>query len=188
MKGFEILIEDIPDEGLEIEAAEGDVWLAEAVREAIGEEFDEPFKAQLSLSIFKVEGNVNLEGEMLLITRRECDRCLERFDENITVPLHTVLAPLYESERQREREGRLGAEVVKEDLEFGFYEGDRFDLAEVVRELVALAIPMKHLCRDDCKGLCQKCGKDLNEGPCGCPQVENKGAFEALKKLKTRKS
>jgi uncharacterized protein len=59
---------------------------------------------------------------------------------------------------------------AKDDFEFSFYEGDRFDLSEIVREQIALARPMKTLCKADCAGLCQRCGKDLNLGPCPCPK------------------
>ena len=164
MKGFEVLIQDIPDEGLEISATEGDPWLVEAMGDALGDAFDAKAKASLSLALHKVEGNVNIEGKIAFVSHPECDRCLTKYDEDLDVPLHTVLAPLYESERQREREMGLEAELVTEDLEFGYYEGDRIDIADVVRELIVLALPMKHLCRDDCKGLCQRCGKDLNKG------------------------
>ncbi|MFA5812780.1 MAG: DUF177 domain-containing protein, partial [bacterium] len=157
MKGFEILIDDIPEEGLEIRASEGDPWLADGVRDAFGDAFDKSSTARLTLEIHRVEGNVNLDGQIALTTHQACDRCLERYEDSASIPLHTVLAPLFETKRQREREEESGVELVKEDLEFGFYEGDRIDLADVVRELIVLALPMRHLCQDDCKGLCQRC-------------------------------
>jgi uncharacterized protein len=48
----------------------------------------------------------------------------------------------------------------------------RIDLAEVVREELALAVPPFVLCREDCAGLCPKCGSDLNAGPCECAPAE----------------
>ncbi len=181
--GMEILVEDIPEEGLSIRASETDRWLTESLRDALGEAFCDDGHAALDLQLLRVEQNVTLEGELSLTTHRPCDRCLVRFEERLAVPLHAVLAPLYESRRQQEREEGLGVDVVREDLEFGFYEGDRIDLADVIRENVLLDAPMKHLCREDCAGLCPRCGRNLNEGPCTCGAEKRKGSFEALKSL-----
>lgn len=188
MKDFEILIDDIPEEGLEIKASEGDPWLNEAVCEAVGDIFGQKGTAKLRVDIHQINHNVNLAGEVILSTYPACDRCLIQFEEKNKIPLHTVLAPLYESKRQKEREGYLEGELVKEDLEFGFYEGDRFDLADVVRELIVLSMPMKHLCKESCKGLCQHCGKDLNKGKCKCHETEKHSSFDVLRDFKLKKS
>lgn len=181
--GMEILIEDIPEEGLSIQASESERWLTESLRDALGEAFQDDGHAALDLRLLKVEQNVTLDGEIALTTHRPCDRCLVRFEEHSVVPLHAVLAPLYESRRQQEREEGLGVDVVREDLEFGFYEGDRIDLGDVIRENVLLDAPMQHICREDCAGLCPRCGRNLNEGACGCAAEEHKGSFEALKAI-----
>lgn len=183
---MEILIEDIPQEGLRVTATESEPWLADAMKDALGSAFAEGGRVELKLEIHRVEGNVSLEGTLQLETHPECDRCLTRFEERSQLSLHATLAPLYESRRQQEREEALHVEPVKEDLEFGFYEGDRFDLAEVVRENVVLEAPMQHFCREDCAGLCQKCGKNLNEGPCGCEGGRVQGSFEALKHFRLK--
>ena len=67
----------------------------------------------------------------------------------------------------------------------GYYDGDRLDLGEVVREQVLLALPLKPLCREDCRGLCPRCGQNRNLGPCGCPPPEEPGdpRLEPLRKL-----
>jgi len=176
----EILIEDIPEEGLEIEATEADPWLNEVVKEALGDAFDGD-KASASIRIDRVEGNVNIDGRVEITSHPECDRCTARYKFRESFPLHTVLSPLYENRRQKDIEGQEEVELVKEDLEFQFYEGDRFDLGDVIRELIVLDEPMKHLCSEDCKGLCQHCGKNLNEGPCGCAEEHVEGSFSALK-------
>ena len=48
----------------------------------------------------------------------------------------------------------------------------KLDLDELVYSEVVVSVPMKHLCKEDCKGICEKCGKNLNEGECGCPKRE----------------
>ena len=62
-------------------------------------------------------------------------------------------------------------------------ENGKLDIDEQLVELLELEFPTRILCREDCKGLCQRCGKDLNEGPCDCPTVEPNPAFAKLLKL-----
>ena len=54
------------------------------------------------------------------------------------------------------------------DLDVGFYQGDDFDLSAVISEQVVLEVPMKPVCRESCKGLCDQCGADLELEPCSC--------------------
>lgn len=60
---------------------------------------------------------------------------------------------------------------------------EEIDLSEPVRETALLEVPSRSLCRPDCRGLCTRCGKNLNEGPCGCPP-EKAATFDVLKRLK----
>ncbi len=62
------------------------------------------------------------------------------------------------------------------------------DITEDVRQTVLIAVPLKLLCREDCLGLCPHCGKDLNEGPCGCTTVEVDSRWDKLRALQDRKS
>ena len=181
---MEIFIEDIPEEGLCIEATEKDQWLGLAVRDALGEVCDRGCEARLTVGFSRVEGTVNIDGDIDIVSHPTCDRCAVEFPEGGRFHIHALMAPKYESERQRRMEKHLDVEIVDEDLEFSYYEGDRFDLADVIREQVLLAQRMKHLCREDCAGLCQRCGKNLNEGPCDCPEEAESKGFSALKGVK----
>ena len=58
------------------------------------------------------------------------------------------------------------------DVVVGYYDGERLDLGDVLREQLYLTLPLKRLCREDCRGLCPTCGKNLNTGACGCPPPE----------------
>ena len=61
--------------------------------------------------------------------------------------------------------GRLSAD----DLALSYYEGDEIDLTPLVHEQTILALPTRPLCRETCRGLCPRCGANLNSGACGCP-------------------
>jgi uncharacterized protein len=183
---MEIFIDDIPEEGLTVDASEGEPWLARVIEESFGSFFVKGDHAALSLKLFTFEGHVTIEGTLRMSSHPQCDRCLASYQDASEVRLYRVLAPLYQSRREEERMAVADRDLVKEDLDFGYYEGDRFDLDDVVREQIVLAKPMKHLCRDDCCGLCPRCGRDLNAGACACPPEEHHGPFDALRDLKLK--
>ena len=99
-------------------------------------------------------GSVLLDTELLYTTVMPCDRCGE-----VT---------------SREWNRRFSHVLVSELNE---------DLDELLREDILLDLPSKYLCSPDCKGLCPKCGKNLNEGDCGCDRKEIDPRLEVLKSL-----
>ena len=98
-----------------------------------------------------------------------CDRCAADFDREIDFPIDVVLV----------------TELANEDSEDEWVfplEGDSADLDDIVRTVFVLNLDSKLLCKDDCKGLCCRCGKNLNDGPCNC-QKELDPRFAALRQL-----
>ena len=104
--------------------------------------------------VFNEAGVLRLEGELTADMLCICDRCGKEFESAKTMPLSAVIA---------EEDG-----TNSDDPELFFLDGDEIDLDEIISTLFILDMDMKLLCREDCKGLCPKCGKDLNLGPCGC--------------------
>jgi uncharacterized protein len=78
------------------------------------------------------------------------------------------------------------SENEKIDIIYLHPETDKIDLSEDVRDYALLALPMKKLCSENCKGLCPKCGKNLNDGPCECRDEKIDPRWEPLQKLKTK--
>lgn len=185
-RDMEIFVEDIPPEGMELRASEADPWLSEMLAEVTDGSFTAGDKASLVVKARRMGDNISIEGSLRFSSHPACDRCLAEFEERSEVPVKVVLAPLYESRRQKEHEEGQEIELVREDLEFSFYEGDRIDLGELVREASLLARPMKRLCSENCKGLCQRCGKDLNQGPCGCSEKAPDPRWAVLKDIDIR--
>ncbi|MBC8161405.1 MAG: DUF177 domain-containing protein [Roseiflexaceae bacterium] len=70
-----------------------------------------------------------------------------------------------------------------EDDPYFISESHLVDLGGAIREYGLIEMPMRPLCREDCKGLCPNCGADLNEGPCDCVEDTSDNRFDALKKL-----
>lgn len=91
-----------------------------------------------------------------------CDRCCVPLVEHYSVPCQNVLV----------RSSSGGGEPNGENDDILSVQDEKLDLAELVASNVLLALPMKHLCREDCKGLCPTCGKNLNDGPCGCEKAQ----------------
>ena len=115
-----------------------------------------------------------LEARLTARARLTCDRCLERYD--------AVLETRYEEE-YRPRPAGAAAEAEPDDAgetRVAYYDDHRVDLREGVRQNLLLAMPAKQLCREDCRGLCPRCGRNLNEGPCDCPAEEGDPRLAAL--------
>ncbi len=98
-----------------------------------------------------------------------CDRCASDFDAFVEFPIDVVLVT------------ELTNEENEDEWVFPL-EGDSADLEDIVRTVFVLNLDSKLLCKPDCQGLCCRCGKNLNDGPCGC-QKELDPRFAALKQL-----
>jgi uncharacterized protein len=125
--------------------------------------FDEPIvQVADDLTVNNLAGSVTLtrtpqglyaQGRLTATVDYECSRCLESFDQRVSVRM----AELYHFPPESAPPDSL---IVTDDA--------HLDLTPVVREDFLLSIPMHALCRPDCKGLCPQCGANWNEGPCDC--------------------
>lgn len=109
------------------------------------------------------ERDLRLSGSVKATLIVRCSRCLKDSPRSVdaTYDLHYAPHPRLTSPGEE-------IELKYEDMEVGFYDGLMFDVDIMVGEQIAMALPMKVVCREDCAGLCASCGKDLNDGPCGC--------------------
>ena len=97
-------------------------------------------------------------GEAATVLDLRCDRCLKPFSREMRVPVNSLMAETLEDE---------------ENDDIILLENGEVDLEEVFTTAFVLAMEPKHVCSEDCKGLCPHCGADLNEGPCQCrPEVD----------------
>ena len=119
----------------------------------------------LAFEIHKDKDKFRLVGTVATELELPCSRCLEPFRLPVAAPFDLRYLPASEVSSEGERE------VDDEDLETSYYENDAIDLNELLREQFYLALPMKPLCREECKGLCPQCGTNLNTGTCACAPV-----------------
>ena len=116
--------------------------------------------------VYNEAGVLRLEGEVTADMVCICDRCGREF----------------ESEKETELRAIIVEDDPGDDPELFPLEGDGIDLDELVSTLFILDMETKFLCREDCKGLCSVCGKDLNLGPCGC-RKQRDPRFAVLEQL-----
>lgn len=122
---------------------------------------------------------VIIKGTIRGVAALTCSRCLKQFEQKLDHGFSYDCLPEGEAEHE--------IELSMEDVDICYYTGMELDTAPLIQEQVALAFPMRPLCKDDCKGLCPKCGADLNQGDCGCDKGAMGLPFAALKGLKVNK-
>lgn len=131
-------------------------------------------EASLKNSEVRVKGD--LEGSL----HASCDRCLRSLPFPVSLNFDAHYIPVAEYE-ENER-----AELQDDDLEFSVFDGEKIDLDELIREQILLALPVRLLCQEECKGLCPECGSDLNHTACQCEEKQVDPRWDALAALKKR--
>ena len=179
---MKIHVPSIPDEGKKFQFNQDQEW----VQKLAAERFRDFYRPEGSLSgdiqLFRTNANVTLQGNLSTELRPVCDRCAKTFAMPLEVPLHRHLTPYFEIPDEQ-REGGLEVELAEEDLDFSCYHNEEIDLGEIIAEEVFLALPMRFICEEKCKGLCTKCGTNINESPCQCKESQDESPFSVLKDL-----
>jgi uncharacterized protein len=183
-------IADISDDGLSLS---GDVTAEELELPEADASLSGPLAVGLDLRA--VDGTVCVTGVVEGTAIRQCVRCLKEFEEPIAFSVRVAYeretkapASMPKREDGRKKKPAPVVDVAPEEHndDIYHYAGDQLELAPMLREQLILSAPMHPLCTEDCLGLCQKCGKDLNTGPCRCAVEPTGGPFEILRKLKER--
>jgi len=151
----------------------------------------DPGEIDLESDLARVTGAVNVagnvsNGEGITIIEAEvsaplvidCSRCLKEIPETRELAFRTAYALSEDLEEEQE------VELDLDDLELSISEEDEVDLVEIIREQSILNLPAHPLCSEDCKGLCEGCGGDLNKVSGNCKQEETDPRWAALKDLK----
>ena len=175
---FIVPLRGIPAEGLEL-----DLELPAAlVGAALAGTGVQPDSARLRarVELEKAGPDVFARGEIAGEIVMPCSRCVGPARQPLAAPFELTFLPAGAVARTEEGEVELGPA----DLDVATYVDEQIDLEEALRAELLLALPIAPLCRDDCKGLCARCGKDLNEGPCACPPEPKDDRWAALRSVK----
>ncbi len=144
---------------------------------ADGAGFEEPVKADFSVS--KSGGQLICRGQVKTSVRLQCSRCLAGYEEPVSSRLDFVV------------DFGENAKEFKSEEDYYFVadpSSDYFEIDNLVREAILLALPLKPLCSEGCRGLCPMCGTDLNKSQCSCVKKETDPRWEKLKGLLGNKS
>ncbi len=142
----------------------------------LGVQADSPYAKDVDvhIEVDKRRRHLHVTGTVRAVAHFECDRCLETFDRVVEDHFDKVYStdPDYVDRR------------VDDDLVFLSPNAVELDFTADVRDALLLAVPMKVLCRDDCRGLCPHCGANLNRESCDCRVDEVDPRWSALKQLR----
>ena len=182
---MEILIEQITEEDQVFEfekSVKTFPVLAEMV--ANGEcEFAAPIGT--IVRVLRINDMVEIEGDIETSVRLPCSRCLQPFETLLKshfafTYMHRATDVIEDSEPQE-------IELSSENMGIVYYQSEKINLKDTIQEQVVMEFPLRALCKHDCKGLCPKCGVDLNANLCDCDRKSSPGKFDVLKNLKLDK-
>lgn len=170
---MKVIISEIPEEGLELELTE---------KISSDEYITIVSPVEASLRIDKRGSEVIITGTAKGTVELQCGRCLKIFGMDIDSRIDVVYHPASEINKEEHYE------LKGDELDTGFYTNDILDTDNLLKEQLVLNVPMKPLCSEGCKGLCPKCGIDLNITQCNCPTSEIDSRLAVLKQLLGKKN
>jgi uncharacterized protein len=124
--------------------------------------------------------DIRLAGEVSTTLDTACARCLEPVVQTVDRKFDLLYRPLGVDA------GRAEISVTSAEAEISYYQGESLLLEDAVCEQVLLALPLKVICREDCKGLCPHCGKNLNMEQCHCSEPMEDPRWSALKDIRSK--
>ncbi len=118
-----------------------------------------------------IGGSIELSAEVSCRMEYFCDRCSESFEEDFGCSFEEV----FKKEDTRDQDSQNPDAII--------LEGTSVEIDEIVLENIIVNLPLKRLCKEDCKGLCANCGQNLNDSACGCDTRPTDPRFDILDKL-----
>jgi uncharacterized protein len=136
----------------------------------------EPLEVRATAEL--IEGQIRITGDLHTRVELVCARCLEPVTEEVAREFDLFYKPIATMTKEEEERLKL------DDTEIAFFKGDGLFLTDVLAEQVLLALPMKAICRSDCRGLCPQCGVNLNNEECRCEAHVGDPRMAPLARLK----
>jgi len=181
---LKINVRNIPEDGLKIHFEKEENWH----RKVLGPESESEKGMDFSLKPTTVSGLATRVGDTVTLGLKvqtsieiQCGRCLEPLIIPVNSEFKYTLTPAPETIEEHE------IELSVDEVNLGYYQEDEIDLEPIVLEQIVLQIPIKPLCREECKGLCPRCGADLNVESCDCRADSGDLRFSVLKNFKVKK-
>lgn len=174
--GMTVDVLDIPAEGVDRE------WACDAAALDLDADLVQLCgPATVRVNVRRNGREVHVCGEVAAELGQTCGRCLELFERAERLALDVVYLPASRGGDQWQIEPDEDARV-----NLGWYDGRRIDLRDDVRDLLLLSLPLTPICQPECRGLCERCGANLNTEACTCETDTGASPFAALDELKTK--
>ena len=136
---------------------------------------------RLQLNVAREYDHIRAEGEVETRVRLACSRCLTEYETEIVSPFTIFYIPSAGGTQDEE------VELAEQDLISVPFNGDEIDFTDEIAEQVLMEIPLKPLCKEECRGLCPNCGTDLNLADCSCSRTTVNLKLSALQNFKEDK-
>jgi uncharacterized protein len=127
-----------------------------------------------------IVADIRLKGRFAGKFEVPCARCVEPVEIPLAADFDLIFRPAAADSEAPERS------ITAPETEIGYYQKDSLLLEDVLREQVILSLPVRTLCKPDCKGLCPRCGQNRNSQPCSCEVGPSDPRWEALAGLRGR--
>src|ERR1035441_6281655 len=125
-----------------------------------------------------IVADIRLKGHFAGRFQLPCARCVEPVEIPLEADFDLIFRPAEADAEATERS------ITAPETEIGYYQGDSLSLEDVLREQVLLSLPVRTLCKPDCKGLCPRCGENRNTHVCSCEVGPSDPRWEALAGLR----
>ena len=172
-----IEVEDLEEEPLHVQHTYPQTELPFRHEDAV---LDEPVAVDFMLT--HDARDLRLGGFLETALRFTCARCLKQVPRRLATSFDLLYVPQPPATADAEEE----IELDYDEMDVGFYDGIRLDVDLMVLEQIELSIPMRFVCREDCRGLCYTCGADLNERTCSCTQQTGDSRLAVLREFRKK--
>ena len=159
---MKVQVANIPSDGVDLNFEMDRQWLLDSLED--GDSLRDFINGGLACAchLESAKDKIFITGKASLKLKPVCYRCGRKFDKNLQSDFSITCIP--DTRRVAER----GQDYMDGDVGLNYYSGFEIDIAKICREQLLLTVPMSFICDADCKGLCPKCGNDLNVEQCSC--------------------
>ena len=177
-----ITLGDVPEGGVDLHVDTSNGPFRHALT-TLCEGTDTTSSGSVKVHVDVYDKRVDLDGHIEASISQQCSRCAETFAQDLDRSFRQILNRKPAEWNDEDDEPALEMELSRQDLDRSELTGDVLNLMDVLGEELELAIPVKPLCKDDCKGICSRCGAALNVEECHC-EPETDVRWAALKGLR----
>ncbi len=171
---MKIRVRDVGETAEEVEFEQPILELSPAPPSGTARDYECRNPARVGLTHYRAGDDLFFDGSIEATVTGQCARCLEGFDFPVSLDFHFLVIP-------RDHESGGGD---AEDVDVTVYEGEEVDLEPFVCERILLSLPTMPLCGEKCRGLCPRCGSNLNDNPCDCPASDGDPRLAIFRNLR----